>query len=104
MKTVQFDPVIHAPKRLQICALLAPLEEAEFRVLREELDVSDSVVSKHISHLVDAGYVKLRKNALNGRQRTWARLTLKGRRAFAAHVRALQELAGVGESSSSSNR
>jgi DNA-binding MarR family transcriptional regulator len=95
VKTAQFDPIIHAPNRLQICALLIPLEEAEFRVLREELGVSDSVLSKHISHLLDAGYVKLRKHALNGRQRTWARLTRKGRRAFADHVRALQELAGV---------
>ena len=29
--------VIHAPNRLQICAFVAPLAEAEFQVLRAEL-------------------------------------------------------------------
>jgi DNA-binding MarR family transcriptional regulator len=92
MSTPLFDPVIHAPNRLQICALLSPLEEAEFQVLRDELGVSDSVLSKHISQLEDRGYLQLRRAAINGRQRTWARLTPKGRKAFAAHVAALQSL------------
>ncbi len=92
LKDVTLDRVIHAPNRLQICALLAPLEEAEFQVLREELDVSDSVLSKHISQLVNAGYVKLKKRTLEGRQRTWARLTSKGRRAFAVHAESLRAI------------
>ena len=61
MKMPRFDTVIHAPNRLQICAFLSPLEEAEFQVLREELAVSDSVLSKHIKQLEEAGYVKQRK-------------------------------------------
>jgi DNA-binding MarR family transcriptional regulator len=89
----RLDPVIHAPNRLQICALLSPLAEAEFAVLRDELGVSDSVLSKHIKHLEDAGYVKLRKAAINGRQRTWARLTQKGRCRFEAHVAELMRIA-----------
>ncbi|MFK7846522.1 MAG: winged helix-turn-helix domain-containing protein [Rhodothermales bacterium] len=94
---VQLDPVIHAPNRLRICAMLAPLEEAEFKVLREELGVSDSVLSKQISQLVDAGYVKIRKAAVNGRQRTWAQLTDTGRNAFDRHIEALQRIiAGTG--------
>ena len=95
MSALKFDPVIHAPNRLQICALLAPLEEAEFQVLRDELGVSDSVLSKHVSRLVEAGYVRLRKSAVNGRQHTWASLTIRGRKAFAAHLEALSELAGL---------
>lgn len=87
-----FDEVIHAPNRLHICALLAPLEEAEFQILREELGVSDSVLSKHISQLEAAGYLALRKGPLNGRQRTWARLTRRGRKAFAGHVAALRAI------------
>ncbi len=102
MSKLGLDPVIHAPNRLQICALLTPLEEAEFQTLRDELGVSDSVLSKHISQLVDAGYVRLRKSTLNGRQRTWARLSAKGRRAFSSHVATLQQLAGVANGSSPS--
>jgi len=89
------DPVIHAPNRLQICALLSPLGEAEFAVLRDELGVSDSVMSKQIKQLEEAGYLKVRKGAVNGRQRTWASLTKNGRKAFAAHVTELQRLANV---------
>lgn len=86
------NPVIHAPHRLKLCAMLSPLEEAEFQLLREELGVSESVLSKHVTQLVDAGYVKVRQGATNGRARKWASLTSRGRKAFAAHVRALRNL------------
>ena len=94
MSRGRFDEVIHAPNRLRICAFLSPLEESEFSVLRDEIGVSDSVLSKHVSQLVNAGYVKLRKHAVDGRQRTWAALSPQGRRAFASHIVALQELVG----------
>ncbi len=92
MTKIALDPVIHAPNRLQICAFLAPLEEAEFQVLREELEVSESVLSKHISRLVEAEYVSIRKSPVNGRQRKWASLTDKGRTAFFSHVANLQRI------------
>ena len=90
-----FDPVIHAPARLQIMAVLAGVHDAEFSLLRETVQVSDSVLSKHLAQLAEAGYVHLRKAAQAGRQRTWASLTRDGRRAFASHVRALQALARI---------
>ena len=91
----QFDTVIHAPNRLQICAFLASLQEAEFQVLRDELEVSDSVLSKHIKQLENAAYVKQRKGKLNGRQRTWLSLTTEGHRAFKKHVEVLKGLANI---------
>lgn len=97
MKKPRFDAVIHAPVRLQICALLAPLEEAEFQVLRDELRVSDSVLSKHFKQLQEAGYVKLRKGKTNGRQHTWAHLTGKGRGAFKSHVEELGRLVALAD-------
>jgi DNA-binding transcriptional ArsR family regulator len=95
MSQAGFDPVIHAPARLQIMAVLAGVQDAEFTLLRQTTEVSDSVLSKHLAQLAEAGYVRLRKAAQNGRQRTWASLTRDGRRAFIAHVRALQALARV---------
>jgi DNA-binding MarR family transcriptional regulator len=89
----QFDPVIHAPGRLQICAILSATDEAEFAMVRDAIAVSDSVMSKHLKQLEDAGYVRLRKAALDGRQRTWLSLTAAGGTAFAAHVAELQRLA-----------
>ena len=91
--TPVFDPVIHAPGRLQICAVLASVSEAEFAALRDAIDVSDSVMSKHLKLLEEAGYVSPRKAASGGRQRTWLSLTTAGRKAFAAHVAELNRLA-----------
>ena len=97
MTEVQLDPVIHAPARLQIMAVLAGVEDAEFALLRQTTQVSDSVLSKHLAQLTEAGYVRLKKAALGGRQRTWAQLTPAGRKAFAGHVKALQALVAVAD-------
>lgn len=95
MPALALDPVIHAPVRLQICALLSGTDEAEFALIREETGVSDSVLSKHVRQLEEAGYVRVRKATLASRQRTWLSLTKAGAQAFAAHVRALSALAGM---------
>ncbi|MBI1360745.1 MAG: ArsR family transcriptional regulator [Alphaproteobacteria bacterium] len=86
------EPLFNAPTRLQITAFLSGVAEAEFAVLRDMAGVSDSVLSKQLSALSDVGLVELRKSKLDGRQRTWAALTRKGRKSFAAHVAALQQL------------
>ena len=87
-----FDAVIHAPNRLQVCAMLAPVADAEFALLRDDLGVSDSVLSKHLKVLEDAGYVKLTKQTLASKVRTRVALTAAGRAAFAAHVAELQRV------------
>ncbi len=89
-----FDEVIHAPNRLQICAYLASLSEIEFVTLRDFLGVSDSVLSKHLKLLADAGYLDVIKRAENGRQRTWIALNKAGRRAYQSHVRELRRIVG----------
>lgn len=89
-----FDPLIHAPGRLQICAILSAAE-AEFAVVRDAIKVSDSVLSKHVKALEEAGYVAVRKAAFEGRQRTWLSMTSKGKKAFAAHVAELERLVKI---------
>lgn len=42
--------------------MLSTVSEAEFVTLRTALDVSDSVLSKHISALAEAGSVRSRKS------------------------------------------
>ena len=86
------DAAIHAPIRLQVCAALAGAESLDFASVRAGLDVSESVLSKHVKVLEQAGYVAIRKAASQGRQRTWLSLTPGGRQAFAAHAAALRSL------------
>jgi DNA-binding MarR family transcriptional regulator len=92
MGNSKIDPIIHAPNRLQICALLSPIQQMEFRVIKEELGVSDSVLSKHIKQLEDVDYIKQRKNMVNGRARRWYHLTAKGRKAFDSHLAELKRI------------
>jgi len=88
----ELDPLIHAPARLQVVTTLSAVSEAEFATLRTALNVSDSVLSKHISALADAGYVRSRKGVQAGRRTTWIELTSAGRKALREHVAALREL------------
>lgn len=90
-----FDAVLHPPARLQIAAVLAQAQEAEFSLLKNITGASDSVMSKHLSAMADAGYLTIRKAAADGRLRTWARLTSQGRAAFRKHVKALEALAAA---------
>lgn len=91
----QFDAVIHPSPRLQICGLLAVVDTMEFAAARDRVGVSDSVLSKHVKQLEEAGYVKVQKATIASRQRTSLALTKDGRRAFDAHVAELRRIAGV---------
>jgi DNA-binding MarR family transcriptional regulator len=88
-----FDETIHAPHRLRIMAMLTVCESVEFSALREMLGVADSVLSKHLKVLHEAGYAALDKPVgQGGRVRTRVRATSTGHRAYAAHVAALHRL------------
>jgi len=86
------DPLIHPPTRLQLVTTLSAVSEAEFATLRDTLEVSDSVLSKHVATLESAGYVERRKGVHGGRRTTWLALTPRGRQALRGHVTALRAL------------
>ena len=90
----RFDTVVHAPPRLQICGLLAAVDLMQFAAVRDVVGVSDSVLSKHVKQLEEAGYVAVRKATVASRQRTSLALTKAGRAAFAAHVAELRRITG----------
>ncbi|MEU8971479.1 transcriptional regulator [Streptomyces monashensis] len=89
------DRELHHPTRLALAAYLSACGEAEFAVLRDYCQISDSTLSKTLSALEKTGYVSVRKGYLGKRPRTWAALTLTGRRALARHLAALEEIAAT---------
>jgi DNA-binding MarR family transcriptional regulator len=86
------DPVIHAPARMQLMSMLTVVDGLDFARAREELGVSDSVLSKHLATLAEAGYVKVTKHSSGGRRTTQVALTRAGRKAWESHVAALRAL------------
>lgn len=89
------DDAIHQPVRFSVVAALAASEDAEFGFVRDTVQVSDSVLSKHVTVLEAAGYVHVRKGYVGKRPRTWLRLTPEGRTAFRVHLDALRAIAGA---------
>ncbi|ADD40026.1 winged helix-turn-helix domain-containing protein [Stackebrandtia nassauensis] len=89
-----FDALIHAPTRLSIMAFLIPLDWAEFRLVRDEVGLSDSALSKQITTLEEAGYLEVKKEFQGKRPRTSVRVTDAGRTAFEGHLAALRGIVG----------
>ncbi len=97
MSLEDLDPVIHAPKRLAAMAILAKSDAVEFAFLREQLDVSDSDLSKQMKQLVDAGYVASSKDRKGRGGTRWFRITKEGKTAFTRHVGALRAVVAAAE-------
>lgn len=88
----ELDEHVVAPVRLKIMTTLTAVSEAEFATVRDALDVSDSVLSKHLGALEAVTYLRRHKGAHRGRRTTWISLTPQGRKALTAHIAALRAL------------
>ena len=88
----ELDELLVAPVRLKLMTTLTAISEAEFTTVRDALDVSDSVLSKHLGALEAVGYLRRHKGVHRGRRTTWISLTPRGLKALSAHVTALRAL------------
>ncbi|HWU29653.1 MAG TPA: transcriptional regulator [Microbacterium sp.] len=96
----RLDDVIHSPVRLSVMAALRHADAVHFGLLRDTVEVSDSLLSKHLASLEAAGYVEVTKGYAGRRPRTWYSLTTEGREAFDAYITALREIVDAPESPS----
>ncbi|GAC78437.1 transcriptional regulator [Gordonia malaquae] len=92
MHEPRFDPVIHAPARLRICAIAAASSYVEFGELQTRLDLSKSALSKQVAQLTEAGYLSEEYVTRAGRSRLRLALTEDGLQAYRDHVRALKDI------------
>jgi DNA-binding transcriptional ArsR family regulator len=92
MSLDRLDPVIHAPKRLALMAVLTHSTSSDFGFLREHLGVSDSDLSKQMSALEKAGYVAVTKTSRGRGGVTTYRATRQGAAAYQRHVQALRDI------------
>lgn len=92
MSHQDLDPVIHAPKRLAIMAILVNSTSTDFSFLRDHLGVSDSDLSKQMSALEGAGYLTATKTSRGRGGVTTYRVTKAGTAAFKRHLAALNAI------------
>jgi DNA-binding MarR family transcriptional regulator len=83
---------VHQRTRLGILAVLCEGGRTDFSYLRDILDLSDGNLSRNLSKLEDAGYVRIDKVIEGRRPRTWVSATRAGRPALTAEIAALQEI------------
>ncbi len=73
-------------------AALADLDKAEFSLVRDTVEISDSVLSRQAGALEEAGYLHIKKGYVGKRPRTWYSLTPQGRSAYDSHLEALRQI------------
>jgi DNA-binding MarR family transcriptional regulator len=78
--------------RLGILAMLSEAAECTFTTVREELDLTDGNLSRHLRVLEEAGLVQIRKGYEGRRPCTWLGLTRKGHKALRTEIDALERL------------
>ncbi|HLU52373.1 MAG TPA: transcriptional regulator [Acidimicrobiia bacterium] len=88
----RLDELIHTPVRLSVMAALSAADSIDFRNLRNFVEVSDSLLSKHLAVLEEAGYVSVQKGFEGKRARTWLSLTDTGRKAYGNYIAALRSI------------
>jgi len=89
---LDLDDTVHQRVRLGILAVLSETTECTFAVLRDELDLTDGNLSRHVRVLEEAGLVEVKKGYEGRRPCTWLRLTRQGRAALHDEIAALERL------------
>src|SRR5258708_33995392 len=89
----ELDDLLAHPVRFSIVALLAAANKVAFRFVRDHVEVSDSMLSKKLSALEQAGYIKVVRGFVGRRGRSWVSITRVGRRTFVRHLGALRGIA-----------
>ncbi|MBV1855269.1 winged helix-turn-helix domain-containing protein [Catellatospora tritici] len=89
---LELDETVHQRIRLGILTVLAETPECTFTAVRDQLQLSDGNLSRHLRVLEEAGLVGIRK-AYEGRKPcTWLTLTRDGRTALRRELTALEHL------------
>lgn len=86
------DSALHSRIRLAAMALLATVESADFRFLKEQTGATDGNLGAHMKTLRDSGYVAERKRFKGGKPNTTYRITRAGRAALTTYLNHLDQL------------
>lgn len=78
--------------RLGIMSILMVNENADFKTLKELLDVTDGNLASHIKALEAADYINVEKQFIGRKPNTRYSTTQLGKEAFKKHINALEKL------------
>lgn len=81
--------------RLGIMSILVVNEDADFKTLKELLDVTDGNLASHAKALEKENFITVEKSFIGRKPNTKYIATNSGIKAFKAHVDALENLLGT---------
>lgn len=85
------DKLFHEPNRLAIVSSLGgAIDGLTFNELKEQCDLTDGNLSRHLKALEEAGVVRIKKYSAGKRSRTSVVLSDPGREQFMTYLRALE--------------
>ncbi len=85
------ERIFHEPSRLAIMSALCSADEGvAFNELKEDCNLTDGNLSRHLKALEDAGAVRIKKSFVGVRPRTTVYLTETGRENFVEYLEALE--------------
>ncbi len=91
------DEAIHQKVRLGIMSTLLATGQADFKLLKEALNLSDGNLSTHLGLLEERGYIAVRKEFVRRKPRTTYTPTEVGRAAFHRYLLALERIIRAAE-------
>lgn len=85
--------IFHEPNRLAILsALCSAANGLTFRDLKEQCDLTDGNLSRHLKALEEAGVIDIEKKFVGVKPQTTVLLTDKGRKSFIEYLKALEDV------------
>lgn len=78
---------------------LGSVDECEFSILRDAVDLSDSSLSQNLTRLDDAGFITIEKRQYGRQMRTWIASTEAGNQTLRKNLAILREIAEQGSAS-----
>jgi DNA-binding MarR family transcriptional regulator len=85
-----FNKIFESKIRLGIMSVLVANGSADFATLKSLLELTDGNLASHTRSLEEAGYLTCEKKFVGRKPNTTYIVTEEGRKAFAAHVDALE--------------
>jgi DNA-binding MarR family transcriptional regulator len=94
MKTIIDDlhKAFESRVRLGIMAALAVNDTLDFNALKEYLDVTDGNLASHLKALEKEAFIEVKKSFVKRKPNTRYFMTKSGKKAFEAHISALENL------------
>lgn len=86
------DTPLQSAPRFALTACLASVEDTDYKTLKDALDMSYSLMTKHVTILAQAGIIEINKEFVGRTPVTRLKLTKEGRAEYTTYLEALDRL------------